>query len=309
MKLARITLMVLMIMGLAAIAGADVVVKSKIVTNILAAGSTEVMHTEYMKADRSYGESTTKMTGGMMAMLGNKEQKSVDITRLDKGLIWTLNPKKKNYRELSFEELKVKSPNKPKAGAGAMGGGTDPEKYEWDIKVDELANEEKVGEYACKGMVAKAKGINKEDPEDVVVVTYKQWYTDKVPGFKTYQQFQGAFAEQLGSDQFGEQRRLANMLSMFGDKLDVLMEKMKEIEGVPMKSTMLVERTRAPYQPAEGEEEDPMKAQMRAMLGEPEKTESGMYKIFSIESEVLSVEESSVEAGQFELPEGYEALK
>ena len=48
---------------------------------------------------------------------------------------------------------------------------------------------------------------------------------------------------------------------------------------------------------------------MRAMLGEPEKTESGMYKIFLIQSEVVSVEESSCDAGKFELPEGYSSGK
>ena len=236
MKLARITLVVLMILGLAAIAGADVVVKSKITTNILAAGSTEVSHTEYMKTDRSYGESTTKMTGGMMAMMGDKEQKSFDITRLDKELIWSLNPGDKSYREMSFEQLKAALSTKPKTGSAAIGGG-DPEQYTWDIKVEEMPGGEKIGGFACDGMVAKAKGVSKEDPEDVVVVTYKMWYTDKFPGFKTFKEFQGTFAEKLGSDQFGEQRRLANMLSMFGEKLDVLMEKMQAIEGMPMKST------------------------------------------------------------------------
>ncbi|MBN2227741.1 MAG: hypothetical protein JW763_10300 [candidate division Zixibacteria bacterium] len=304
MKLARITLMVLMILGLATIAGADVVVKSKITTNILAAGSTEVSHTEYMKTDRSYGESTTKMTGGMMAMMGNKEQQSIDITRLDKELIWTLNPEQKSYREMTFEQLKAAFANKPKTGTAAMGGG-DPEKYAWEIKVDEMPAGEKVGGYACNGMIATAKGIGKDDPEDVVVVTYKMWYSDKFPGFKTYKAFQGMFADKLGSDQFGEQRRLANMLSMFGDKLDVLMDKMQAIEGMPMKSVMLVERSKAPYQPEEGEQEDPMKAQMRAILGEPEKTESGMYKIFSIQSEVTGIEETSFDEGKFNLPEGY----
>ncbi|UCD16456.1 MAG: hypothetical protein JSV44_08290 [Candidatus Zixiibacteriota bacterium] len=313
MKPVRILLTVVMMISLAGIAEADIIVKSKIVTDIMGAGKTEMSHANYIKPDRSCGESSTKFTGGLMAMMGaGKEKKSIDITRLDKAVMWMLNPEKKSYRETSFETLKkaYAAQSKGRPGQNPMAAGTDPEQYTWAIDVAEMKETGKVGGYTCKGMAAKATGVNKEDPEDKVVVTYKQWYSDKFPGYSTYKAYEDNFGKQLGSQQFGEQRRLATMLSMFGDKLDVLMDKMNEIEGMPMKSSMLVERTKGPYEMDEqaGEEEvDSMRAKMREIMGKPEKTESGMYKIFSIESEVLSVEESQIDGSKFSIPEGYTA--
>lgn len=71
-------------------------------TRIGAASGTTVSTIE---GDRSRDETTVRLTGKVLGKLVG-DRAAVTITRIDRGLIWTLAPEKNQYTEMTFEELR-----------------------------------------------------------------------------------------------------------------------------------------------------------------------------------------------------------
>ena len=86
---------------------ADVVVKHKSITEVANLMNMEIDGVDSYKGDKCAIDMNSMVTGSMMAMMGGgKPKEMINITRLDKGLIWELDPEKKKYREVTLESLK-----------------------------------------------------------------------------------------------------------------------------------------------------------------------------------------------------------
>ena len=85
MKNSSFYLAIALVLSLAVGLSAGVVIKQ--VSNIESGGfvKMEIASVQYVKGDKSCDESSTKMTGGMMAKMGSQmENEFAQITRLDK---------------------------------------------------------------------------------------------------------------------------------------------------------------------------------------------------------------------------------
>jgi len=294
----------MLVLCLAAASLADVIVETKVDMDIIGAGKMNVNQIQYVRGDRSYDKTTSKMAGGMM---GGKEMVNVQIVRLDKGATYLLDPDKKTYRETSMKTMKgtMKSMQKGQAEQ------TVDDEYEWTTEVSTDIGTEKIMDFKCQGSRVKLTGVKKDDPKDTVFITFEQWISDNLPGGDEFLAFSEKYAESIGIEPgFLNQMSMNPMLSKYGGQFDEVAEQMKDIKGMPLKTVFIVEGTVNPMgEQMGGEEIDEETRQMMKQMGieipGTEKPEGGYHKLVSMTSEVSKIEKKKTDDTQYDIPEGY----
>jgi len=97
-SLPAILLVLVMLLAGSAVADlkTETLTRASLLTGI---GTTEVQSATQYQGDKRATNQTSKMVGGVGGMFAGKPQTSVEITRLDKDLVWELDPPKKTYTE------------------------------------------------------------------------------------------------------------------------------------------------------------------------------------------------------------------
>lgn len=305
-----------------AICQADVVVKKKTsLGGMMGMGNNESSETEYISADKSCSERSSKFTGGMMAKATKgKKSENIQITRLDKGMVWNLEPDGKTYTEMSLDSLKIMMESlKGSLKDMPMGEDkTDESKYEWTVDIKGPDDAGMINGFKCKSLSGKAIGTNKENPKDKIRITYEYWLGQDVTGFKEMDQFYSNYAKAMGFDDYRTQQGMEAMAGKWASHFGDLLQKVKEAGGFPVKINMLVEKTEEAGADSgeRGAESDSAQAARKAadvmgkiggLFGQkkPAKSADGMSTVFSMSQEVTSIEEKSGNEGKYELPSGY----
>jgi hypothetical protein len=284
---------------------ADVVVKTKSSADMAGMMTTNSDGTNTIKGDKSYNSTTTEVTGGMAAMFSKgKPKEAVNITRLDKGLFWNLEPEKKIYTETTMEQLK-----KQMAEARGEGDKEKESEYAWTVDVKSVDGSQTINGFKCNGVIGKATGVSKKNAADTIFITYEQWAAKEVPGSSEVQSFQKDYAKAMGIDEMWGKENTGAMLKQYGAEFGELAVKVSESGGYPIRTIISVEGGAKPE--GEGSNQSPSGAlgMMNKMLGKkadkPEGDKGGRMKSFSMTNEVLSIEQKSVDDSQFEIPAGY----
>ena len=160
MRLNRIMALTLAILMLSLISvSADVTVYQKSTTdNLLGMGGSEVTTTEYYKADKSCRENSTKFTSGMMQFAtGGKATQNMEIVRLDKSVIWEIEPKEKSYTEMDFSAMKefMKSGFAPEGMEEERSPAEDEDEYDWSIDIKKGDKSENINGFESKNGLIK----------------------------------------------------------------------------------------------------------------------------------------------------------
>jgi len=301
-----------LIIGLAAIAGADVVIKTKATVNTAGIMNADVAGTEYIRADRNATENTIKMTGGMMAMLGKMgPMKTINIDRLDKGVIWELDSKKMTYSEKPLASLKMDYDEAGQEGNDDMLGEAD--KYDWTIDVKTEDSPVDINGFKCKGMIATAKGVSKEDPTEKTDLVFEYWYAKDVDGYDELMEYRKNFGAATGLDIVQSQKNIGEVFARFGDEFKDMFAEMEKAEGYPIKTVITIKGSQKMVEEGEADDEEMdeknmpsgMMNMMKGMMGGQEKSEDGMTTLMSVTSVVESIKKQPVDNSQFEIPEGY----
>jgi hypothetical protein len=317
-KLVR-TIAILCVIGIAIPAQADVVVKQKSSFSMAGLMDMDMTGTEYVKADRSTNETSTTVTGGMMAMFGGQGQamQTIEITRLDKGVAWDVKVEDSLYTERPLASIKQDMMDEESAGTqdeeeaekNVLG---DPDQYDWTVKVTTTDKPVDINGFKCKGITTTADGVSKTDPKDKAQMIFEYWYSKDVDGYDELMNYRNAYAKATGVDMMEANENTAMFFDKYGDQFKEMQDKMKNAEGYPIKTTVIVKGT----QPAEeaGDENDKqggepdMQAMMKAMMGakEQEKSADGMVTIMSITNTIESITKEPVDNSKFEVPAGFQ---
>ena len=273
---------------------------------IIAVGQVKTHQVQNIRDDRSYDETISTVSGGMAAMTGNKEMKTVQIVRLDKNIAWVLDPSKKSFTELSFSDMKQELDMAGKAGKEKEPMG----EYEWTNNISKDIGTETIMDCKCKGIRAVSIGVKKDDPKDSMFITNEQWFCDDLPGGKEFLAFSKKMADSMGVEEgFLGQMSMNPMLAKFGDVFTEIAKEFATIKGVPLKTVLTVEGTVNPMNAAMGGQEmnDETKAMMEKMgMSVPKaNSDSGHYNLVNMTNTVSKVENKSVEDSKYEIPEGY----
>jgi len=299
--LVYITVMALM---LAATINADVTIKRAITMEMAGMPASEITSTEQIQGSKSR-ESTEFTGGGAMAMMGGQQTTQVNITRLDKGVLWNVNDKAKAYHEIDLTSFKDVMDQSVKAKADK----NKADKYEWtyDVKHEDKTTDHG---FKCQAVIAVANGVNKDDPEDKAQLRYEFWMSDDLTGKSEMENYLKSFEEATGVDQYSQEEMIERMGSDFDVQLKKMAENFKDLKGFPVKTVLTIRKTGAPSIPGmpEGQQMDPeAMAMMQKMMGgkAPQAAEDGMTTVFSNTTEIVSVESGDLDGALFDIPEGY----
>jgi hypothetical protein len=294
----------LALMVLAAAAMAEVVVKRQITFEIPGMPATDMTSTEQIMNDRSYSL-TEFAPNSMMAQMGGHQKPEANITRLDKGVIWNLNEGSKTYNEMPLANLKT-AMNKQEP----MNEKDESDLFNWtyDVKPQEKGE---INNLPAKGVIVTASGVGKENPDVKVTITYEQWDSKDVPGIETLEAYDSKFSEVTGMGMHAREKMIQRMATRFGTVFITMTEKAGAMKGFPVKISITAKSTEKPQSPMGITEEDLKKMdpatrkKMEQFIPKGDKDEGGMNTLFSVNTEVTSVETKETDESLFDIPEGY----
>lgn len=288
-------------------------------------GSNESTNTDFYSVDKYTAESTVKWTSGFMkTMSRGKEAESATITRLDRDSVWTLDKNKETYSVMSLAEFREQL----KKGMAEMEN-AEPEEdepdslapeemYEWTVEDVSAADSKEINGWSCKNAHVIATGINKQDPNDKVIITVDMWNSEAVPGSAEIMEFTMKYLEALGLDELALTQGLMTASVLYANKMNEVLGKAKEAKGEAVQSLVKIEHNRLKGKnlakaAKEGAAEE-LAAKVPFGLGKKKKKEEEkptyvLKTVFSSERTLLSASVDAVDGTKFEVPAGYKLKK
>lgn len=238
---------------------ADVTITSKQSSEGLGGfGNTNSTSTRIVAKDRAVNEDESEYTGRFKTFAGGK-QKSTQIVRLDRGVIWSVDADKQQYSEMTFEqmrevmnrataEMKKASAQMEQAKLDAAREAKDADvTMTFDTDVKHTGARQAIAGLPCEQVVitsiSKAKDAKTGAEGGSLKFTVDGWYSKEMPGGSDVLAFDRAYAEKLGLDQFARQFSPAAS-AMYGDAMKEMAKKLEGL-GYPLKSTFTVENVQS----------------------------------------------------------------
>jgi hypothetical protein len=255
-------------------ASADVVIKEKSVSEGLGGfGNGTTSRTLIVAGDKSRSEDEATYTGRFKTLAGGgKPHTKVSITRIDKEVIWNLEPEKKQYTELTFAQMREMM-QKGLAEGEKAAQETQAKDAEMTFTVDvkRTGAKETVNGFPTEQViitcVGKPKNPEKGAENAELRLVMDEWLTKSAPGAQERAEFYKRFAEKLGLDpQLPGVSAMARQ--MYGNGMKELTAKMKGLGGVAIRSTFTIE---GPPQMAEAQKQAAEQGQSRQVEARTER--------------------------------------
>ena len=218
-------------------------------------------------ADVTVQEQTTVNVSNLKAhslathrISGDKERSEtedghVDIVRLDRGVTWTVDPKKKRYTEIPFPTAQQRRAAAESCPVPRPTPAIDTAKCELTApkltvdKTDEVAT--LAGYSAQRTNLKLIQNCKTQDPNQACVLTYSfdVWLTlDQVPGGYDQSAFRRRSQTQLGVGQssVATSAPVRQYLAPYAGAMQQLAEKSNELKGYSLKTTFRVGFSGAP---------------------------------------------------------------
>jgi hypothetical protein len=217
--------------------------------------------TELTTTDKRRSDSDLHCEGFMSLFCGNEQ--GADIIRLDRGVTWTLEPKKKQYRETPFpteaerqaaaqraQEMMEKIKQCPAVQQHAAPA-PDTSKCEMspprvEVKQPGL-HAMLAGHDTQLTQLAMTRSCTNKETGDVCDFAFVMdaWLTqDQIPGLDEHKAFETAYLTRLGlKDErtvLVAQKQLRQFLAPYADSLKQLAGKADELKGYPLKTSMRI---------------------------------------------------------------------
>jgi len=297
---------------------ADITLKRETtIDNLMGIGSTKSIETQYIKGDRSCDETETAFTSGLMKMTtGGKAMHRSNIVRLDKQLIWDIEPDEKKYSELTFAKFKqMMELSLGQSSDSQLGEETD---YNWKVEVKTGRGSEKVNGFDCRLVEGIAIGVNKKTPTDTITIRVKNWNGQGIAGIDEFNRFQKNYMDAIGLDETAMQKGLQIFAGSFRSQFNELMNKLKSEDGFPVRSTILIERsgTEGGNESDSAEDSEDLEqktpAQILGKLGKlagkskkEKEADSGKTILMSVTTDLKSIDSKPIDDSKFEVPAGF----
>ena len=161
-------------------------------------GSTEISAVTQYQGEKRVENNTTKMVGGIGGMFAGKPQTSVEITRIDKDLIWGVNPPKKTYTE---RPIALPAGTETKAERRQSGPEQKPYKMvKSEIKVTRTGATKTINGFACTEYLITWEVVLEDTASKgkvTQVMTTDLWNTPLTDQLKKAQAIEAEFSKKL----------------------------------------------------------------------------------------------------------------
>jgi len=297
---------------------ADVTRKQTVSSQFM--GASDGTTIEYYSGDLHATESTMRWTGGLMkTATGGKPVDSRSIVRLDKQLVWTLNPKDKTYTEMTFAQFRdmmKKGMAEAKTSGDERPDTVREDMYTWKVEDKSEAAPKLIHGWNCRNVHVEATGVNKADSLDKVIITLDTWNSPDVPGAKEIADFGLRYFKALDLDQEALTPGLQQTSALYQKQLKELMEAAKKAPGEAVQSLMEVKHNQLKG-PNIGKEiaagaANELMGKLPFGKKKAPKEEKPEYELkvkFSTTTELTEASTSAADASKFEIPAGYKLKK
>ena len=243
----NVLLAVAVSLALAAPALADVTLKERTVSTGLAGfGNGTSERTWVIAGDKSRSDEQFTYTGRFKTLAGGgKPRSSASIMRLDRDLMWSLDLQKKEYEELTFAQVREAM---EKGMADARGGVDDSEggrakdvEMTYRVDVQRTGKKDKVNGFDAENVIVTVTATPKDAQAGESAGSYAlkmdQWLSTQVPGQAEVAAFYRRYAEKMGFDP-QMQGQFAGLMRQYGDAVKQAADKLKDLKGYPVRSTV-----------------------------------------------------------------------
>lgn len=291
-------------------------------------GTTEIQSTTKCQGDKRATNQTSRMVGGVGGMFAGKPQTSVEITRLDKDLVWDLNPPKKTYTERPIA-LPAGTEVKGERRQSGPDQGKPYKIIKAELKVNKTAATKDINGFPCTEYLVTWELVLEDTASKGTVtqmMTTDLWNTPLTDKLKQAQAIEAEFSKKLMqklglslSPEEANQLGAGMLTSMYGldpnetaGKLEQVGKELAKVEGYSIVTEVKwqVKDDSAAAKKPEPEPE-PAPRSLRGLIGKelaksmtPDKPKDEGV-IFSSYQEIKSVSLDAIPETEFEIPEGY----
>jgi hypothetical protein len=293
-------------------------------------GTTEIQSTTEYQGYKRATNQTSKMVGGVGGMFTGKPQTSVEITRLDKNLVWNLNPPKKTYTEHPIA-LPAGTEVKGERRQSGPDQGKPYKIVKSELKVNKTGAAKEINGFPCVEYLVTWELVLEDTASKGTVtqlMTTDLWNTPLTDRLKQARKTEDAFsrdyAEKLGlgiPPQEVDRLGAGMLTSMYGldpketaGKLEQVGKELAKVEGYSIVTEVKwqVKDDSAAAKKAEPEPEpEPAPRSLHGLIGKEIAKSMTSDKpkdegvIFSSYQEIKSVSLDAVPETEFEIPDGY----
>ncbi len=252
------TIALLIVLGVctvqAPLAVADVTLKQNV--TVSASGGMSMMGssgtvTTMVSGDRGRTENHVESNSAMIRKFA-KNANTATIVLLDDELMLSLAPEKKQYSEMTFEQLRAQM-EKSMAEVEELGDGgglpVSEEECQWsppEMKVDKTGEKQKfAGIKAAQTKISVSQTCTVPDSEKSCDMIWNMefWNAKRMPGRKEATAFQEGMARAMGGDEaLGMvQAQARGLVAMFKNGWEDVLKESGKMEGYPVKTVMSLE--------------------------------------------------------------------
>jgi hypothetical protein len=215
--------------------------------------------TEYTTTDKQRRDSDFRCEGFMSWICGNPQ--SAEIVRLDRNVQWTLEPKKKQYRETAFmteaerqaaqQQAQQMMEKMKQCPAMQQGGSSAPDTSKCEMSPPKVSVKQPgthalfAGHDTQLTQVALSRSCTNRQTGDVCefVFALDSWLTqDQIAGLDDRKAFEKAYLAKMGMDPNDPavQKQVSQFLAPYADSLKELSSHASELKGYPLKSVVRI---------------------------------------------------------------------
>lgn len=240
---------------------ADVVIEETMNTDGVAGFSLLAMQgttTKSLSADKQRTDSNLQFKSKFLnAFAGKGGGNTSQIVRLDKGVMWEVQPKDKTYTERTFADARAQM-EKAMAQMEAASQQAQAQQPQQQLPIDAAASQcsaavvesKATGEQATiAGLPASRQIVSLKqtctDPKTMkacdIVWSIEEWSTPQAPGMEESKAFALNYAKQMGLDASSMQAmqsRMQNAFSQYKGTWTELMTKASAFQGYPLKTVL-----------------------------------------------------------------------
>jgi len=283
-------------------------------------GDAEITSVSYIAGDRAADGSTTIWLSGMMkTMMGKKPIESTTIVRLDKEVIWNLDPKKKTYTEMTFAELREQMQKaavemeEAEAEQPPEAETEEPEEelYTWTVEARSEPDPRVINGWNCRNVKVIATGVNKQEPRDKVWITMDFWKSTEIPGQQEAYDYTTRYLKALGMNEQALYQGLTASAAMYMEQMNLLFTENSKVPGEAVKSLIEIKVNKLTGPSVKDAMADAAADELMGKLpfgkkkSEPKEPTWEEKIKFRSENELIEVSLDPVAPSTFEIPAGY----
>ncbi|MEE4173670.1 MAG: hypothetical protein V2I57_05405 [Xanthomonadales bacterium] len=201
--------------------------------------------TTFISGEKARVDNRMEASSGMMAAFAGNMDSSM-ILRLDREVLWQLDPDSQQYSEMTFDELRAQA-DEAMAQMEQMEGGMpiDEGECRWSepkLSVDETGEKERFGGVRAEQTLITASQTCELPEGKACEVRWAldYWMAKKAPGGEETVAYSDAMARALGGDDAAAlvQMQARGLMAMFKQGWDDVLEKTENMKGHPVKTVM-----------------------------------------------------------------------